>query len=36
MESIPGFDQLAQIPWYPEKRYAGLINRALSATGART
>jgi aryl-alcohol dehydrogenase-like predicted oxidoreductase len=36
MEGIPGFDQLAQMPWYPEKRYAGLINRALSATRART
>jgi diketogulonate reductase-like aldo/keto reductase len=36
MESIPGFDQLARIPWYPGKRYAGVINRALAATRART
>jgi aryl-alcohol dehydrogenase-like predicted oxidoreductase len=36
MEGIAGFDQLAQMPWYPEKRYAGLINRALGATRART
>jgi diketogulonate reductase-like aldo/keto reductase len=36
MEDIAGFDHLAQMPWYPEKRYAGLINRALGATRART
>jgi hypothetical protein len=36
MAGIAGFDQLAQMPWYPEKRYAGLINRALGATRART
>jgi diketogulonate reductase-like aldo/keto reductase len=36
MESIPGFDQIARMPWYPGKHYAGVINRALAATRART
>jgi aryl-alcohol dehydrogenase-like predicted oxidoreductase len=35
METIPGFDKLAQMPWYPDKHYAGLINRALGTTRAR-
>jgi aryl-alcohol dehydrogenase-like predicted oxidoreductase len=35
METIPGFDKLGQMPWYPDKHYAGLINRALGATRAR-
>jgi diketogulonate reductase-like aldo/keto reductase len=35
MQAIPGFDQIARMPWYPGKRYAGVINRALSATRAR-
>jgi diketogulonate reductase-like aldo/keto reductase len=28
MESIPGFDSLAAMPWYPGKSYAGLVSRA--------
>jgi diketogulonate reductase-like aldo/keto reductase len=35
MQGIPGFDQIARIPWCPDKRYPGVINRALSATRAR-
>jgi diketogulonate reductase-like aldo/keto reductase len=25
MESIPGFDQITQTPWYPNKQFAGLV-----------
>jgi diketogulonate reductase-like aldo/keto reductase len=28
MESIPGFAEIRQMPWYPEKSYAGEISRA--------
>lgn len=36
MESIPGFDRVAEMPWYPDKRYAGIIARARSAVQARS
>ena len=35
MESIPGFDQLAETPWYPGKRYGGAVTRAQSELRAR-
>jgi hypothetical protein len=36
MESIPGFDRIAQMPWYPDKRYPGIIGRAQSELRARS
>jgi diketogulonate reductase-like aldo/keto reductase len=36
METIPGFSQIAQMPWYPDKRYPGIIGRAQAALRART
>ncbi|MGH8031118.1 MAG: aldo/keto reductase [Luteimonas sp.] len=35
MRTIPGFDALAQMPWYPGKRYPGVINRAQTGIRAR-
>jgi len=28
METIPGFNKIADMPWYPDKRYPGIIARA--------
>jgi diketogulonate reductase-like aldo/keto reductase len=36
METIPGFDRIAQMPWYPDKRYPGVIARSQSALRARS
>jgi diketogulonate reductase-like aldo/keto reductase len=36
MESLPGFDKVTQIPWYPDKRYPGVIGRAQSELRARS
>jgi aryl-alcohol dehydrogenase-like predicted oxidoreductase len=36
MQSIPGFDQVTRQPWYPEKRYPGVVNRAMAAIQARS
>jgi diketogulonate reductase-like aldo/keto reductase len=36
METIPGFDKLADMPWYPGKRYPGIIGRAQAELRART
>lgn len=36
MESIPGFDRLAEMQWYPGKRYPGIIGRAQAQLRART
>ena len=37
MESIPGFDALARMPWYPDKQamYLGLIRRSQGAMRQR-
>lgn len=35
METIPGFLELDRMPWYPEKRYPGVIGRAQAALRAR-
>jgi hypothetical protein len=35
MESIPGFKEIQQMPWYPEKSYSGEINRAQTEVRAR-
>lgn len=36
MESIPGFDAAERMPWYPDKRYPGMIVRAQSSLRARS
>jgi diketogulonate reductase-like aldo/keto reductase len=36
MQDIPGFDAIGRMPWYPDKRYAGVIGRAQMALRART
>jgi hypothetical protein len=36
MESIPGFDGLAAMPWYPGKTYPGVIGRAQAELRSRT
>jgi len=35
MESIPGFDQIAKMPWYPDKKYPGIIARSQAELRAR-
>jgi diketogulonate reductase-like aldo/keto reductase len=35
MEQIPGFDAVERMPWYPDKRYPGVIARAQGALRAR-
>jgi diketogulonate reductase-like aldo/keto reductase len=36
METMPGFQQIAQMPWYPGKRYPGIIGRAQAELRARS
>ena len=36
MQAIPGFGDLESAPWYPDKRYPGMIGRAQAALRART
>lgn len=36
MQTIPGFNRMAEMPWYPDKRYSGLIGRAQAELRART
>ena len=36
METVPGFDKVAEMPWYPDKRYAGIIARARNALQTRS
>lgn len=35
METIPGFSTLAQMPWYPDKRYPGVIGRSQANIRSR-
>lgn len=35
MQSIPGFDQIAKMPWYPDKKYPGIIGRSQAELRAR-
>jgi hypothetical protein len=35
MEAMPGFDQLAETPWYPGKTFPGVISQAQQAVKAR-
>ncbi|MEU6788368.1 aldo/keto reductase [Nonomuraea angiospora] len=36
METIPGFDQVGTMPWYPGKTYPGLVSRAQAAVRERS
>lgn len=36
MQSVPGFDRLDKMPWYPDKRYDGLVRQTQKALQART
>jgi len=36
METIPGFNKIADMPWYPDKRYSGIIARAQAELRERT
>ncbi|HEY8369175.1 MAG TPA: aldo/keto reductase [Thermodesulfobacteriota bacterium] len=36
METLPGFDRVGEMPWYPGKRYAGVIARAQRELRARS
>jgi hypothetical protein len=36
METIPGFDTLDELPWYPERTYPGVIGRAQRELRSRT
>ncbi|WP_165977452.1 aldo/keto reductase [Nonomuraea diastatica] len=36
METIPGFDQVATMPWYPGKSYSGVVSRAQAAVRERS
>jgi hypothetical protein len=36
MESIPAFAEIGNTPWYPGKRYPGIIGRAQAEMRART
>lgn len=35
METIPGFAEIAKMPWYPDKQYQGTIRRAQADVRAR-
>lgn len=35
MDTIPGFSGIAGMPWYPDKRYTGLISQAQTALRGR-
>lgn len=36
MQAIPGFDKVTEQPWYPGKRYPGIVNRDMAAIQARS
>lgn len=36
METIPGFAKLAEMPWYPDKAFPGVISRAQKDLRSRT
>lgn len=36
MQTIPGFDRIGEIPWYPDKRYPGVIGRSQAELRARS
>jgi diketogulonate reductase-like aldo/keto reductase len=36
IQDIPGFDRIAEMPWYPGKQYRGIIGRAQAELRARS
>lgn len=36
MESLPGFSRIAEMPWYPDRRYPGIIGRSQQELRTRT
>jgi hypothetical protein len=36
METLPGFAKIAEMTWYPDKRYAGIIARAQAELRERS
>jgi aryl-alcohol dehydrogenase-like predicted oxidoreductase len=36
LQEMPGFDRVTDRPWYPGKRYPGVVNRAMTAVQSRT
>ncbi len=36
MESVPGFNDIGKMPWYPDKRYPGVIGRSQAELRARS
>lgn len=36
METIPAFSRIAEMPWYPDKKYEGIIRRAQAQVRARS
>lgn len=36
METLPGFDAIGRTPWYPDKRYPGIIGRSQAELRARS
>jgi aryl-alcohol dehydrogenase-like predicted oxidoreductase len=36
MQTSPGFDRVTAQPWYPGKRYPGVVNRGMAAIQARS
>jgi diketogulonate reductase-like aldo/keto reductase len=36
MQDLPGFDRIAEMPWYPGKQYHGIIGRAQAELRARS
>jgi hypothetical protein len=36
METLPGFATIAEMPWYPDKRYAGIVGRSQAELRARS
>jgi hypothetical protein len=36
MKSVPGFNDIGKMPWYPDKRYPGVIGRSQAELRARS
>ena len=36
LQEMPGFDQVTRKPWYPAKRYPGVVNRDMAAVQRRS
>jgi hypothetical protein len=36
VQSLPGFEKLAEMPWYPGKKFAGLVAQAQNKIRSRS